>query len=104
MGSRSRWKRKSKSRRDKYGWCLGKRKQVPYQCMWGTARGSIQIGVLPSRIEAVFVEGLRDPGGLRPLRLLRWRKQEDVDYALTIYPEKVVRALYPANFKDHTVV
>jgi hypothetical protein len=56
------------------------------------------VGTLPARIEAIYVEGLRDPAGLRRFRFGRYRPQKDVDYALTLYPEEVVRELYPGNF------
>ncbi len=97
MDTKSRSKRKSRWS-SYWGWGQTKRRQVPYQGMFGNARGVPRLGVLPPRIEAVFVEGLRDPAGLRGIRLGRKRKQEDVDHALSRYPEWVVRKLYPGNF------
>jgi hypothetical protein len=61
--------------------------------------GPPRTGILPPRVEAVFVEGLRDPAGLRPIRLGVVRDQWDVELALRLYPREVVVALYPGNFR-----
>jgi hypothetical protein len=56
-------------------------------------------GTLPARVEAVFIEGLRDPAGLKGIRWGAVRDQWDVELALRLYPWKVVKELYPGNFE-----
>ena len=53
---------------------------------------------LPPRVEAVYIEGLRDPAGLRGVPWGAKRDQWDVELALRIYPRSVVKELYPGNF------
>ena len=52
---------------------------------------------LPLRVEAVWIEGLKDPLSLRPVRLGRARSPADVAFALQNYPPEVVRALFRGN-------
>ena len=49
------------------------------------------------RVEAVWIEGLKDPLSLRPVRLGRARSPADVAFALENYPPEVVRALFRGN-------
>jgi hypothetical protein len=80
----------------KFGWWARRKKTVPYRHMFGPPW---QLPTnLPSRVEAVFMEGLRDPAGLKGINLGAERDAWDVELALRIYPREVVEALYPGNF------
>lgn len=57
------------------------RRGVPYVSVFGQKR-NLKHGLLPERIEATHVQGLRDPKGLPKVSLLQWRSPKDILFAL----------------------
>jgi hypothetical protein len=89
-GAHSKLRRKS-WRRGRLRLYRNPKKTVPYHGMYHS------LGNLPWRVEAIWLEGLRDPAGLRPIRFGVRRDQMDVEAALLLYPRSVVRQLYRGN-------